>query len=88
MPRDPMGQGHSTDSMGRLRNKYKSKSPSNAPSCYPQFFDPANPMRATPRFVTFPSEFAPGLPVLGRGTKAFGKGRDGRKFASAVLNNR
>jgi hypothetical protein len=82
-----MGQRHSTDSMGRLRNKYKSTSPSNAPAYYPQFFDRANPMRAKPRFVTFPSEFVPDLPVLGRAGKDFGKGWDGRKFASVVLNN-
>jgi len=44
-------------------------------------------MPATPRFVTSPNEFAPGLPVPDREAKDFGKGQDGRKFASVVLNN-
>ena len=42
-------------------------------------------MPATPRFVTFHNEFAPGLPAPGRGTKDFGKGWDGRKFGSVEL---
>ena len=45
-------------------------------------------MPATPRFVTFRNEFAPGLPAPGRGTKDLGKARGGLRFASVVLNNR